>query len=332
MERAVRWGVIGAAEFARKHMARAIHAAEGAQLAAIATSDPARAAGFLAFAPDLTVYPDYDALLADPTIEAVYIPLPNHLHVHWALRAIAAGKHVLVEKPLGLSAADFDPVIAARDRSGLVVAEAFMPVHHPQHIRARDLVQGGAIGELRHVEAFFAYNNETDTGNIRNRPETGGGALPDIGVYIFGSARFVTGKEPLSVDFARIERENGVDVKSQVIATFPGFSYGGLVSMRLFNRQEIAFHGSTGVLRILCPWNANVHDLAAISLEIGGGRVQTERFPTANHYVHQVENFGRSIRKGAAYPCPLEFSRATQVMIDMTYAAEQAAQRGGPGG
>ncbi len=323
MQKPVRWGVIGAALFARNHMARAIHAAEGAEFAAIATSDPKKAEGFQAFAPGITVHDSYDALLADPGVEAVYIPLPNHLHAEWAVRAMEAGKHVLVEKPLGMAAADFDPVIAARDRTGLLAAEAFMPVHHPQHIRAREWVQGGAIGELRHVEAFFAYNNEEDTGNIRNKAATGGGALPDIGVYIFGSARFVTGQEPISVDFCKIDWENGVDVKTQVIASFPGFSYGGLVSMRLFNRQEIAFHGSEGVVRILCPWNANVHDMAAVSLETGGGRVVTERFPADNHYVYQVENFCRSIRTGAEYPCPLEFSRATQVMIDMAFAAER---------
>lgn len=325
MEKPVRFGVIGAAEFARQHMARAIHAAEGAELAALATSDAKKAEGFLAFAPGLTVHADYDALLADPTIDAVYIPLPNHMHAEWTLKAMEAGKHVLVEKPLGLKAEDFDEVIAMRDRTGLLAAEAFMPVHHPQHIRARELVQGGAIGELRHVEAFFAYNNEADTTNIRNRPETGGGAVPDIGVYTFGSCRFVTGQEPVSIDFAKIDWENNVDVKTQVIASFPGFSYGALVSMRLFNRQEIAFHGSEGVLRILCPWNANVHDLAAITLETAGGRVVTERFPTDNHYVHQVENFCRTVRSGAEYPGPLEFSRGTQAMIDKVFAAANKA-------
>jgi predicted dehydrogenase len=323
----VRWGILGASNFARREMAPAIHLAADAVLAGLATGDPAKAAPFQALAPGLTVYPDYDALLAAPEIDAVYIPLPNHLHVDWTLKAIAAGKHVLVEKPLGLAATDFAPVIAARDRAGLVVAEAWMPGHHAQHQRARDLVQGGAIGELRHVEAFFSYNNESAPENIRNRPETGGGALPDIGVYIFGSARFVTGAEPAAVDFCKIDWQGGVDVKAQVIATFPGFTYGGLVSMRLAARQEIGFYGSEGVLRILCPWNANVHDLAAISLETAGGRVVTERFPTVNHYVAQVEAFGRSVREGAPYPVPLEFSRGTQVMIDMALAADR--RRGG---
>ena len=128
----VRWGILGAANFARQHMAPAIHAAEGAELAALATSDPAKAAGFKAFCPSLFVHDSYEALLADPTIEAVYIPLPNHLHVEWTLKAIAAGKHVLTEKPMTLVASDFDQLIAARDKSGLFVAEAYMIVHHPQ--------------------------------------------------------------------------------------------------------------------------------------------------------------------------------------------------------
>jgi len=324
MTEPVRWGILGAANFARQFMGPAIHMAQGAELAALATSSPEKAAGFQAFAPRIAVHGTYDALLADPGIEAVYIPLPNHLHVEWTLKALAAGKHVLVEKPLGMVASDFDPVIAARDTSGLLAAEAYMPVHHPQFIRARELVQGGAIGQLRHVEAFFSYNNEDAPENIRNRPEAGGGGLPDIGVYTFGSARFVTGAEPTEVSFAKLRFEAGVDVFAQVIAEFPGFTYGAVVTMRLFPRQEIAFFGDKGVLRVLTPWNANVHDLAAISLETAGGRVVTERFPTANHYVLQVENFGRTIREGAAYPCPLEFSRGTQVMIDMTFAADRA--------
>ena len=324
METPLRWGILGAANFARQQMGPAIHMATGAELVALATNSPDKAAGFQAFAPGLRIHPDYDALLADPDIDAVYIPLPNHLHIDWTLKALDAGKHVLVEKPLAMTAAGFDAVIAKRDATGLLAAEAFMPVHHPQFLRARELVQGGAIGQLRHVEAFFSYNNETALDNIRNRPETGGGGLPDIGVYTFGSARFVTGAEPAAVPFARINYENGVDVFAQVIADFPGFTYGAVVSMRLFARQEIAFFGSTGVLRILCPWNANVHDLAAITLETAGGRVVTERFPTANHYVLQVEAFGHCVRTGSPYPCPLEFSRGTQVMIDMSFAADRA--------
>lgn len=319
MTEAVRWGILGAANFAYEQMAPAILLARGADLVALASSDPAKAARFQAIAPRLRVHDSYDALLADPGVDAVYIPLPNHLHVDWTLKALEAGKNALVEKPLAMRADAFDPVIAARDRTGLLAAEAYMIVHHPQFLRARELVQGGAIGRLMHVDARFTYNNAEATDNIRNRPETGGGGLPDIGVYVIGAARFVTGAEPEAIDFAEIRYENGVDVFARFDASFPGFSYSGLVSMRAFPRQEVVFHGDRGLLRLSCPFNANVHDLAALTLETGSGRREEERFPTANHYVLQVENFGRTVREGAAYPCPLEFSRGTQAMIDMVF-------------
>ena len=317
----VRWGILGAANFAFEQMAPAILLAQGADLVALATSDPAKAARFQSIAPRLVIHPTYEALLADPGIDAVYVPLPNHLHVEWTLKALAAGKHVLVEKPLGLKATDFDAVIAARDKSGLLAAEAFMIVHHPQFIRARELVQSGAIGTLRHVDATFTYDNRTALDNIRNRPEAGGGGLPDIGVYTFGSTRFVTGAEPDRVTYARVDFENGVDVFVQMAAEFPGFTYSAVVSMRLFPRQEVVFHGEKGVLKLTCPFNANLFDLAQLTVETEGMQVRTERFPGVNHYVLQVENFCKSVRDGIAYPCPLEFSRGTQAMIDMVFAA-----------
>lgn len=316
----VRWGILGAANFARTVMGPAIHAAKGAELAALATSSAEKAQGFIDFAPSLRVHDSYEALLEDPAIDAVYIPLPNHLHVAWTIKALEAGKHVLCEKPLALAASDFDRVIAARDASGLLAAEAFMIVHHPQFIRAREIVQSGGIGKLRHVDAVFSYYND-DMGNIRNQKEAGGGGLPDIGVYTFGSARFVTGQEPEKITHARIDYENGVDVFAALSAQFPGFTYSAVVSTRLSNRQEINFHGDTGLLRITCPFNADVHDIARLVLDDGGATLSTQRFPGVNHYVLQVENFGRSIRKGAAYPCPLEFSKGTQVMMDMVFDA-----------
>lgn len=320
MTEAVRWGILGAANFAFEQMAPAILLARGADLVALATSDPAKAARFKALAPRLKIHGSYEDLLADPGIDAVYVPLPNHLHVEWALKALEAGKHVLVEKPLGLTASDFDAVIAARDRTGLLAAEAYMIVHHPQFARARQIVQGGGIGRLVHVDVTFTYNNADAPGNIRNRAETGGGGLPDIGVYAFGSVRHVTGAEPAAITHANVRFENGVDTFVQMTADFPSFTYSAVISMRAFPRQEVVFHGDKGILRMHCPFNANVFDLAAISLETEGGRVATERFPGENHYVHQVENFGRTLREGAAYPCPLEFSRGTQGMIDMVFA------------
>ncbi len=323
MQKPVRWGVLGAANFAKERMAPAIHMARGAELHALATSHPEKAEPFQAFAPGLKVHGSYEDLLADPEVEAVYIPLPNHLHVEWTLKAIEAGKHVLTEKPVAMQASEFDRLIEARDRSGLLVAEAYMIVHHPQWQRARELVQGGAIGKLVHVDAAFSYDLR-DMTNIRNRPEAGGGSLPDIGVYTFGSTRFVSGEEPVAVDHAHVRRENGVDVFAGVWARFPSFTYSGFTSMRMFPRQEVVFHGEEGVLRVgWGPFNANNHDLAQLSIETTGNARTFERWPAANHYVLQVEAFVRSVREGAPYPCPLEFSRGTQRMIDMVLEAER---------
>ena len=320
---AIRWGILGASNFAREHMAPAIHAAQGAELYALATSDPEKANGFKAFCPGLHVHSSYDALLADPLIEVVYIPLPNHLHVEWTLKALAAGKHVLTEKPIGLQASDIDQIIAARDASGLLAAEAYMIVHHPQWQRAKHWLEAGEIGQLRHVDVAFSFNL-TDVGNIRSRPETGGGSLRDIGVYTFGSARFVTGSEPIDLS-ARLIRESGVDVFAQVAGIMDGpygrFTYGSMTSMRLYNRQVVTFQGDEGMIRLEGgPFNANVNDLAEVELHRHGNAVLTDRFPTANHYVLQVESFGRSVREGVPYPCPLEFVRGTQVMMDRVFA------------
>lgn len=323
----VSWGILGASHFAADKMGPAIHAASGTRLAALATSAKEKAAPFEAFAPDIEVFLDYDEMLASSSIDAVYIPLPNHLHIEWTLKAIEAGKHVLVEKPLAMRADGFDPVIAARDASGLVVAEAYMIVHHPQWQQAKALYESGAIGKLHLVDAVFSYDNSDDTGNIRNRPETGGGSLPDIGVYTFGSARYVTGEEPTKVD-AHIRRENDVDVFSHITADFPSFRYSSVTSMRMHPRQEMTFHGDKGLIRLTAPWNAAVFSQAELELHMNNGSdaepafVTTERWPRVNQYVLQVEAFGRSIRNGDPYPCPLEFSRGTQHMIDMAFDAE----------
>ena len=323
MTQTVRWGILGAANFAREQMAPAIHAASGAQLVALATSDPARAVGFQAFCPGLRLHDSYDALLADPEIDAVYVPLPNHLHVEWTLKALAAGKHVLTEKPIAMQADEIDQIIALRDQTGLLAAEAFMIVHHPQWIRARAWLAAGEIGTLRHVDAVFSYNL-TDMGNIRARPETGGGGLRDIGVYTFGAARFVTGAEPLDLS-AQLRMQNGVDVFAQVNGVMEGptgrFTYGSMTAINMYNRQVVTFQGDRGMIRLEGgPFNANVNDLAQIELHRDGNTVLTERWPAANHYVLQVEAFGHTMRTGTAYPCPLEFTKGTQAMIDMVFA------------
>lgn len=321
------WGVLGASNFALRHMAPAIHEAEGARLFALATTRAEKAEGFRAFCPDLKVHDSYEALLADPAVESVYVPLPNHLHVEWTLKAIAAGKHVLTEKPIAMKAEEIDALIAARDRAGSLATEAYMIVHHPQWQRAKALVEAGAIGPILHADAHFSYDNRADPGNIRNRPETGGGSIPDIGVYAYGSVRWVTGAEPVAIR-ARITRENGVDVFAQVLADMAGpkgrFTYHAMTSMRLPPRQEVVFQGESGTLRLTAPFNAGLFGEAQIHMLRPGKPDHVERFPGARQYRNQVEAFVRAVRDGARYPWHLEDARGTQAMIDRVWAGEQA--------
>jgi predicted dehydrogenase len=205
---------------------------------------------------------------------------------------------------------------------GLLVAEAYMIVHHPQWQRARELVQGGAIGRLVHVDAAFSYRL-LDMENIRNRPEAGGGSLPTSGSTPLAPPascrRGARGGGPRPCAAG----ERGGRLR-RLWARFPSFTYSGFTSMRMFPRQEVVFHGEEGLVRVgWGPFNANRHDLAQVMVETSGGARTFERWPEVNHYVLQVENFGRTLRTGAAYPCPLEFSRGTQQMIDMVLETER---------
>ncbi|WP_299724704.1 Gfo/Idh/MocA family oxidoreductase [uncultured Tateyamaria sp.] len=319
----VRWGILGAANFARQHMAPAIHAAKGAKLVALATSSPAKADGFKAFCPDLFVHDSYDALLADPGVDAVYIPLPNHLHLEWSLKALAAGKHVLCEKPMAMAADQYEELIAARNASGCFATEAYMIVHHPQWQHARALYQEGSIGDLIHVEGLFCYDNGSDPGNVRNKPDTGGGGIPDIGVYTYGATRWLSGEEPDTITHADVDFENGVDVLARVSARFPSFSAHWVNSMRMHPFQQMTFVGSKGVIKLTAPFNAGVSSTARVELQdnMAHPPVMTEtRYPGVNHYVLQVEAFGAHVRDGAAYPWTLEDARSTQAMIDAIFA------------
>ncbi len=319
MSEDLRWGIMGAAKIARTKLAPAIHAARGARLVALATGDEAKAAPFRAIAPQMRVLPDYDALLADDSIDAVYIPLPNHLHVEWTEKALAAGKHVLCEKPIALAAGEIDRLIAARDAQGRLAAEAFMICHHPVWARVRDLIGAGAIGRLAHVDGVFTYNNP-DPNNIRNRPETGGGGLRDIGVYPCCATRLVTGAEPERLR-ADIRREGGVDTFARVWADFAEFTLSFSCGMRHALRQEMVFHGSEGWLRVTAPFNSGDYDDTRIELRQADGRMTVERV-LADQYRAMIEAFGDSVRDGAPFACPLEFSRANQAMLDAITAAD----------
>jgi predicted dehydrogenase len=235
------------------------------------------------------------------------------------VKALHAGKHVLAEKPIAMQAKDFDNLIAARDASGRLAAEAYMIVHHPQWQRARQMVADGAIGRVIHITGGFSYDNSDDPQNIRNQAAMGGGGLRDIGVYVLGSARYVMGAELENIS-AKIRLESGFDTFASMQGNMGEATYSAYVSTRMHPHQEMVFHGSEGVLRLTAPFNANIFGEARIELHQPNLGLRVEKFPAANHYVQQVEAFGHSIRTGAAFPWTLEQARGTQEAIDKVLA------------
>jgi predicted dehydrogenase len=245
--------------------------------------------------------------------------LPNHLHVEWVKRAVEAGKHVLCEKPIAMQGSEIDELITVRDGSGLLVAEAYMIVHHPQWHYVKQLVDAGEIGTVQQIDTVFSYNNAADTGNIRNRAETGGGGLRDIGVYTLGCARYVMGAEFDTFQHVDLQLENGVDVWAGITGRIGDVRYHGVTSMRMALRQSVSIQGDQGLITLTAPFNPGVYSQSEVHLSKADMTVKTKRFPTANHYVNQLENFQKSVIEGAEYPCTLEFSRGTQTTLDAIF-------------
>ncbi|MBX3570387.1 MAG: Gfo/Idh/MocA family oxidoreductase [Rhizobiaceae bacterium] len=317
-----RWGVLSTAKIGRDHVLPAIQDAENGVLTAVASRDEARARELADRFGVPHAFGSYEAMLASDTIDGVYIPLPTSQHVEWAIRAADAGKHVLVEKPLALKAADIAPVIAARDRNKVLICEAFMVVYHPQWHKVRELVQGGAIGRLRHVQGAFSYHLMDPT-NMRNILELGGGALPDIGVYPTVSTRYVTGKEPIRVQ-ASVERDKnfGTDIYSTTRADFGDFDLTFYCSTQMALRQFMVFHGEKGFIEVHAPFNAGDYDHHRIELHNQDhSEVQIFRFPGTRQYRLEAEAFARAAGGADEAVFTLEDSVKNQKVIDAIFAA-----------
>jgi len=321
----VRWGVLGAAKIAREFVVPAIHMSRGGALTTIASRSLDRAAALCAPYGAVTIHGSYDELLADTRVDAVYIPLANGQHVEWTAKSLRAGKAVLCEKPIALAAVEIDQLISLRDETGLLAAEAFMVVHHPQWQRAREIIASGSIGPLRHIDGAFSFFND-DPQNIRNMAALGGGALRDIGVYPIVTARFATGREPRRVR-AEIDWDNGIDSFARVWCDFGGLRLDFYVSMRLGQRQQMVFHGEQGWIRVATPFNAGVYGEDILEMRDTAGNYRIERFPRVDQYRLQIEAFNRSLLEGVEFPCTLEFSRGNQAVIDAIYAAGAADGR-----
>jgi len=317
----VRWGVLGVARIATNRVIPAMQRGERCEIVGIASRD-ARKAGEAARKLGIPkAYGSYQEMLADPGIDAVYNPLPNHLHVPWSIRAAEAGKHVLCEKPIGLSTAEARDLIAARDRAGVIMGEAFMVQVHPQWVRIVELVRSGRIGRLRSAVGSFAFMNE-DPANVRNIREYGGGALMDIGCYPIKTSRMVFGEEPLRVSGTMIRdpRFTHVDVLTAAILEYPSGYCIFTCSMQLMHQQSMRFFGAKGRIEPHIPFNAPTGGITRITIDDGrdleGGGATVEEIPPCDQYAIQGDLFSRAIQEGGPVPVPLEDSLKNMAVID----------------
>jgi predicted dehydrogenase len=330
MSQKIRWGVLSTANIGVRKVIPAMQQGQLSTVAAIASRDLAKARAVAADLNIPTAYGSYEELLADPNIDAIYNPLPNQLHVPWTLRAAEAGKHVLCEKPLSMNLAEAKSLLAVRDRTGILIGEAFMIRSHPQWLRTRALIDEGRIGQLRSVSAFFSYFN-TDPANIRNRPETGGGALYDIGCYCIQAARTGFAQEPTRV-CGLIDRDPQLhtDRLTSALLDFPQGHAIFTCSTQLVPYQRVHFYGTKGRIDIEIPFNAPRERPTRIFIDDGrdilGGGITTETFPTTDQYTLQGNDFSRAILEGTPLPVPLEAGIANMAVIDAIFASAQSGQ------
>jgi predicted dehydrogenase len=329
--RKVKWGVLGAAKIARQRVIPAMQKGAWCEVTGIASRDLAKAqaaAGELGIS---KAYGSYEEMLADPEIEAIYNPLPNHLHLPWSVRAAEAGKHVLCEKPIGMDAAEARQLIAARDRTGVVIGEAFMVQTHPQWERIVELVRGGRLGRLRSAIGAFGYFN-ADPANVRNILAYGGGALMDIGCYPIKTSRMVFGEEPVRVTgtMVRDASLSGVDVLTSAILEFPSGTCTFTCSMQLAGHQSMRFYGTKGFIAPEIPFNATPGGTSRITIDDGrdlsGGGAVVEEFAVCDHYTLQGDRFSKAVCEGGRPPVPLEDSLRNMAVID---AIVRSAETGG---
>jgi predicted dehydrogenase len=329
MRKKVKWGVLGVAKIATVKVIPAMQQGEWSEVTAIASRHLQKAQQAASSLGIPKAYGSYEELLSDPEIEAIYNPLPNHMHVPWSIRAAEAGKHVLCEKPISLTVQECRELMAARDRTRMKIGEAFMVRSHPQWIRARQVARSGEIGDLRAMLTAFSYNNR-DPQNIRNIVEYGGGALMDIGCYPIQFSRFVFEQEPTRV-LGLLERdpEMNTDRLTSAILDFPAGQSVFTCSTQLVPYQRTHIMGTTGLIEVEIPVNAPPDRPQRIFVEAGGLRI--EEFPICNQYTLQGDEFSRAIRDGGEVPTPLEDALANMAVIEALFRSAQSGKWEVPG-
>ena len=310
----VRWGILGTAKIALAKVIPAMQRSPWCEITAIASRDLSRAKHAASELNIPVAYGSYEELLADNTVEAIYNPLPNHLHVLWTVKAAEAGKHVLCEKPIAMSATEARTLLEVRDRTGVRIQEAFMVRTHPQWLETHRLIRAGRIGSLRSITTFFSYFNP-DPSNIRNKLEFGGGALMDIGCYPITISRWMYDAEPRCV-LGLIERDPvfGTDTLTTAVLEFPDGHSSFTCSTCLAPYQRTIFHGTDGRIEVLIPFNAPNDRPTQILLND-----ETIEFPVCDQYEIQGSLFSQALRENREQPIPLEDAINNMTVIDAVF-------------
>lgn len=313
------WGVLSTSKFAARTTIPAIQKSSYSKVDAIVSRDKEKAAALATELGIARIFGSYDALLADPEIDVVYIPLPNHMHVDWTIKALDAGKHVLCEKPIGLNYADAHRLErAATDYPGLKLMEAFMYRHHPQWKKVKEILGEKAVGEVKAIHSNFSYYND-DASNIRNIAEFGGGAMLDIGCYCISLSRFVFGREPARVA-GQIERDPNtkIDRFSVGMLDFESWLATFSCGTQMQPYQRVNILGTKGRIEIEIPFNPPYNQPCRIWLQ-RGGQAEEISFDICDQYTIQADLFAKAIINNAAVPTPIEDGILNMRAIDAVF-------------
>jgi predicted dehydrogenase len=302
----LRWGILGTARINRM-LIPPLRVSPGNRLLAIGSRDLGRGEAYAREWEIDRVHGSYEALLADPEIDVVYIPLPNHLHAEWTIKAARAGKHVLCEKPLALGVDDVDAMVAACRESGVVLAEAFMYRHHPQTLKVKQLLDSGAIGALRFLRGSFSFQL-TRPNDVRLRPDWGGGCLWDVGCYPLSFARFLVGREPIEVYGSQVLGSTGIDETFAGQVVFPGDVLFQLdAGFRSPVRAEMELAGSEGAIRVRHPWRPEQDYPLLVTRD---GRAEAISVSGEDRFLLEIEDLAEAVRTGQPPRVSLADSRA----------------------
>jgi predicted dehydrogenase len=312
----VRWGIISTAKIGVEKVIPAMQQGQYSEVVAIASRSSGKAEEAAQKLDIETAVGSYQQLLELPDVDAIYNPLPNHLHVDWSIKALKAGKHVLCEKPLGLNHADASRLKEAADKyADLKVMEAFMYRHHPRWQKVKELVDNGDLGDLQTVHASFSYFND-DPGDIRNKPDIGGGSLMDIGCYCISIPRFIFGSEPEAVSGKmEIDPELGIDRLTSGMLQFADGTATFTSGTQMAPHQKVTIWGTKGKIEVPMPFNAPADRPTKLFLT-QGSKTEEIRFESCNQYTAQGDRLSKAILKDAPVPTPLEDALANMTVVD----------------